>query len=558
MKKIFIYILLIIPNTFIAQQKKDSVKTEVIEVTRSYTPTVQDAYKLAVNPDSIQVVEKKIPVEYKIQSVPVASTFQPEKGRMSQFQFQPNFDKNFNSYARIAFGNYTYLNADAFLSYPVNEKIDAGFRFSHRSSQGDKDNNLTNPYYRTQVNALMSFTQDNSHWNMDLGYLSNIHHLSPNLFIITPSFPIPEEVLYSEKRSQNVFNFNIKGKFKDLIIKDIRMNFQNFWDPYKNNENVLNFNTNLSFPISEIQIQTGIKADLVSGTAYEKYYNGIFKKNYKNLSSGILPSFNYTNDNLDVKIGFKLFYQNSDADYNKVQFFPDILANFNIVYEKLSLYGALNGDINQTSYIRLFNQNPYVVPMKILPELMPMEIYGGIKGAFSSSFSYNIKMGYRQLKNHPFYMISPTVFNFVPYSVVYDELKQSFFGADLNAGIGKRLDFKVNFIYYQNNPESLPKAYYMSDYVLKSLILFHPTEKIDINLSMYNYSNRPDNFGSSLAGFTDLNLEFKYKINKNFSTFIQANNILNNPYEIYLAYPVEKIQFLGGLLYKFDFSNKNN
>ena len=565
MKKIFIYILLIIPNIFIAQQKKDSVKTEVIEVTRSYTPTVQDAYKLAINPDSIKVIEKKIPVSYRIQSVPVASTFQPEKGRMSQFQFVRHNENQYSSFASLAVGNHTNINAEAFVNYPVSDKLDAGVYVKHRSSQGDKNSQLINPYTHTKVDALLKYTQKKSQWNLDLGYLLRTHQFSPNLKIVTPSFPVIEETLYKEKRQQNIFNFNAGGKFTDFFVKDIQLNFQNFWDPYDNTENILNFQSTLNFPIGETQIHSGIKADMVSGTAFEKNINiPAIEKNYQNYSLGILPSFNYTNENLDVKLGFKLFYQNSNTNYKNIQFFPDVTANFNLIYEKLSVYGVLNGDIHQTSNMKLSLNNPYFVPMEIFPELMPLELYGGIRGSFSSAFSYDVKMGFRQMKNHPFYQ-TRAIYNYIPYGIVYDDLKQSFFATDLNVGVSKKLDFKFNFTYYQNNPEHLDKAFYMPDYILRSVILFHPTPKLDIDLSLFNYSKRPiefenvlDVYRKSLEAFTDLNAEIRYHINKNFTGFIQANNILNKDYEIFYAYPVEKLQILGGVMYKFDFSDKNN
>ena len=82
-KYIIITLLLAACSTsVIAQSRKDSLSTKVVEVVKSYAPTIADAYKKredAKIKDSLTVKKKK--VSYPINSVPVASTFVPEKGK---------------------------------------------------------------------------------------------------------------------------------------------------------------------------------------------------------------------------------------------------------------------------------------------------------------------------------------------------------------------------------------------------------------------------------------------------------------------------------------------
>ena len=66
----------------IGQSRKDSLSTKVVDVVKSYAPTIADANKKredAKLKDSLTVKKKKI--AYSINSVPVASTFVPEKGK---------------------------------------------------------------------------------------------------------------------------------------------------------------------------------------------------------------------------------------------------------------------------------------------------------------------------------------------------------------------------------------------------------------------------------------------------------------------------------------------
>ena len=544
MKKLFIFISLITISFLQAQQQKDSVKTEVVNVTHSFNPTVQDAYKLAVNPDSIHVIEKKIPVRFKIQSVPVASTFMPEKGSMKKIHFSPDISNNNASYVQLGAGNYTHILFDSYVYYPVTEKLSAGVNINHFSSQGTKNDTLRNPYHNTKADVLLNYKNEKSQFGLDIGYTNVKHKLNKSPIIINDPIDLGDyDIDYA---NNNIFNFGVNGNFNDLFIKDFNINFQNFWDKDNDYENKLNFNSTLTFPIGNVSINTGLRGDLVTGKS------SLIPINYNNFDAGVLPSFVYDNENFNIKLGAKIFYQNF-KDYKKVQFFPDVLANLNIVYEKLSIYGGLNGDIFPSSFIELSSRNPYMKQFGgIKPELMPIEIFGGIKGSFSSSFAYRLKMGFRQLKNHPFYYGIP-FYNLI-YTAFYGNLKQSYFSSEVNVGIGKKLDFKFNFTYYQNNTGHFSRALFMPDYTIKSMINFRPTEKLTFNFTVDNLSERTYMTNATLGSFTDLNLEVRYKINKDFTAFILGNNLLNKSYQIYYLYPVEKLQIQAGVMYKFDLS----
>ncbi len=537
MKKLFLLIILS-TNIIQAQQEKDTVRTEVIDVTRSFNPTVQDAYKLAVNPDSIRVVEKKVPVNFEIQSVPVASTFMPEKGAMKKFQFATDYRDELNSYVQAGGGNYTHILFDSYIHYPVTEELSTSLNLNHFSTQG---NDFDRPYYNTNADILLNYKKENSKFGLDLGYLNELTKLP----LLLGGGPI-----YNPKR--NIFNFGVNGSFKDLLIKDFDINYKTFWDDIENSENKLSLNSKFIFPINNVKINTDLRADLVTGTATTSGIGPMYPVylNYSNFDLGVMPSFVYVNDNLNVKLGAKIFYQKSDTDYKNVQFFPDILANFNIVYEKLSIYGGLNGDIYQTSFIKSSRINPYLVNEQlIIPELMPIEIFGGIKGAFSSNFAYKVKMGFRQLKNHPFYNTS------LIYGLLFDDLKQSYFSSGIDVGIGKKLNFKFDFTYYQNNAEHLSTAYYIPDYSIKSTLNFRPINKLTFNLSMFSLGSRSYNETDSLSPFTDLNLEIRYKLTNDFTAFVLGNNLLNKAYSVYAHYPVEKLQIQAGFMYKFRLAN---
>ncbi len=547
MKKIFIYSLLFFGFGLYAQQKKDTVKTEVIEVVKSFNPEVQDAFKLNISPDSIQVIEKKIPVEIAIQSVPVASTFEPEKGSMSNFQFQANHHNFLSSYALLGFGNYGHIWGQTYINHTVTEKLQTAIFLNHFSTQGKSNDSLLNSAYNTSGNMIFNYKNEKNKWLLDLGYQSKINHLNPSPLIL--ALPANNYPSYDDLRKNNFFSLRLDGILKESVMPKTHLDFIHFWDDGSNNETKLSFISHFIIPIGDFNLKTQLKSDLVSGNAYNPVPDNIEKNNYSNFDIGLIPAFSYSSDNLKINFGAKLYYQNHE-DFNKIQILPDLHLDYGLIFEMLNLFAGLQGDIYQNSFENLLAKNPYLVPQEMKPMLKPINLYGGIRGNFSSSFSYELKMGYRKFNNYAFFrtLYSP---NYLPYGIFYDDLTQSFFASEINIAIGRKLDFKLHFEYDQNNTEILTKALFLPDYSVKAFIFFHPTENVLLDMALFSEGNRPGDLYNPEA-YTDLNLKILYKINNQFTAFIKGNNLLNKSYDTYSYYPVEKIQIMGGVMYKFD------
>ncbi len=553
MKKILIIILILTCLPVFAQQVKDTVKTEVIEVTRSFEPKVQDAYKLDINPEINATPEAKIPVKFHIQSVPVASTFQPEKGSMANFNPGSMLQNAYGSYVSVSGGNYIQLQADAFVSYPVNDQLETALIFSHYSSQGGKQNaTVYDPFYHTLVDALANFKTEKSDWKFDLGYDGHINRLNDNPSITT-IIPVPVDTY---NNNFNNFHLDINSRFKELFLKNLSVNYNFFQDISDNNEHWTKLQTDLVFPIGNIDIRTKLKTDIVSGhTGKDKHLSPATDLNltYTNYDIGLLPAFTIENDKLVANLGAKIYYQN-DTVYKKMQFIPDIKVHLNLIYEKLSVFGGFTGDLHQNSQKELSQKNPYLqLKQNIVPSLTPYNIFGGFDGAFSTAFAYEIRLGVKKIKNYGFYNYTGSS-ALGGYDIIYDDMTQSYFMTKVNVGVGKKLDLKLNMTYMQNNPDRLGKALFIPGFEFKSILIFKPNDKLNINATFYTVSKRKYGTGPNdvLKAHNDLNTGIRYNINEQITGFVEAYNLLNQDYQIYYPYPVQKLQIMAGVAYRFD------
>ena len=555
MKKILSLYIVLISLAIQAQQVQDTVKTEVINVTRSFEPKVQDAYKLDVSPEIDKLPEQKIPVDFHIQSVPVASTFTPEKGGMATFNAGNMAEDVYKSYASLAGGNYTQIKGDAYVYYPVNDKLGSAFRFSHYSSQGQHvDDGISyDPFYHTSADLLFDYKNPNSRWNFDLGYNGHINYLKQAASVIMTILPVEYNTFQNK---HNNFVLTAQGEFDDLIIDDINFSYNNFWDGFDNSENKIHVLGNLKFPVGGIDLKLGLQTDWVGGdlgrVGFVKEYSGLVVS-YKNMDFGVLPAIQIENEKLVLNAGAKIFYQNQDTLYNSIQFIPDAKASLNLIEEKLTVFAGVTGDLQQNSQMALSAKNPYLSSdTPVLPTLIPYDIFGGFNGAFSSAFSYEVSLGFRKIKNYPFYNYNG--FYVEKYNLLYDDMAQSYFDTAFNIGIGRKFDMKLHLTYLQNDPEHLRKALFIPDFSFKSILIFRPTDKLNFNATVHSlgdmyYASR---INRHIGDYTDLNLGVRYNINKQFTGFLQADNVLGKAYQMYYRYPVQKFQIMAGATYRFD------
>ena len=93
--------------------QEDKLGTKVIDIVKSYSPSIADAYKpREANPPKDSVTVAKKVINYTIYSVPVASTFIPDKGKASRINSENKKESLYDSYISLGIGNYTTLFAD--------------------------------------------------------------------------------------------------------------------------------------------------------------------------------------------------------------------------------------------------------------------------------------------------------------------------------------------------------------------------------------------------------------------------------------------------------------
>ncbi|WP_158974126.1 TonB-dependent receptor [Cellulophaga sp. L1A9] len=564
-----------------AQEKdKDSIGTQTVTVVKAYKPTVSDAFKIKSVPlinDSI--VLKKKPIVYSINSVPVASTFTPAKGKAATVDKVPA-PILYDSYASLGFGTYDNVLADFYTSRTINrdERLDIGL--THHSSRGDLDSiALKNAFYDTKLIAAYSKGDSDLNWGANLG----LQHQLYNWYGV-PVGAYSDDVINSIDSKQNYFNAEISGyiNMDNAYLERGEGLIRRFWDATKSGENRAMFKGVAQFPIGDENIRVKGKLDYLGGVFKNASLNSTVNTpeiNYSLFQFGIGPSIEILRDDLTLNLGVNLVFgldsENSDSNF---YIYPDITASYRVLDETVIAYGGIQGELIQNSYYDFVEENPFVSPtLTVQPTDQKYNAYAGIKGKLLPSLSYNLKASYKTENKKPLYKWNPEntfrndekgYYYNNSFDVFYDDVKTLGIFAELNVDIKRNFSLGVNAEAYTYNTETdnpawnLPKVtssifldYKIDEQWYMGATLFYVGEREDLQASVLQNAD-PVDFPSTIVtlnSYWDTNAHVGYRFNEQLSVFVKANNIANSNYMRWANYPVQGFQLLAGATYKFDF-----
>lgn len=576
--------LLFFSQLSFAQEKKDkndNIGTEVVNVVKPYTPTISDAFKV----NEVPVITndenaKKETVKYSILSFPVASTFSPSKGNAQGVE-KAKQERLFKNYATFGIGNYGSLNAELYVNEDLNNNEYIGGMFRHNSSQGGiKDITLDDFYYDTKIDFIYGSNEQEMAWNVKLGYQNQIYNWYGLPADFGNTLTLPESMALingiNPQQSYNTITAGGSLVFEEALLKDVKLELTYFSDAYSSAENRFLLAPTFKFDVLDEVIKTKVFVDYVDGS-FKKDYSGTntadIKYGFTNL--GIVPSFVMKRDDWTIDIGAGLVYSmGKNNTSNKFYVYPSVTASYNVVGDLMIFYTSAIGNLQQNTYKDFVDANPFVSPtLEIKPTNELYDVHAGLKGKLASTVSYDVKASYIYDENKALFKSNDyneknTNANYAfgnSFQVIYDDMKTiRLYGeikADLAKGVTVEADVTINS--YSNKIQG--EAWNLPELQLNSKVDFMVTEKWFAGINLFYVGERKDQQLNTdivyvtapgpitLDGYFDLNANIRFKYSERFTTFLKANNIMNNGYQKWLNYPVQGFQVMLGGNYKFDF-----
>ena len=585
--KYIVFVLSLVLSPFaLAQKKQEKMRTEEVNVVKSYTPTISDAFKIKETPAlNEEGTTTKETVKYSVFSFPVASTFTPSKGSAEDVD-KEEIGRFYKSYATLGGGNYGTLNAELFATQDLNNEEYVAGMFRHLSSQGGiKGVDLENSFYDTSLDVTYGVEAKELSWNINLGYQNQVY----NWYGLPISFmnvltPTNRDLLIwaiEPKQSYNTITLDSKIEFNESILEASSFKFAHFSDAFGSSENRFYAKPSFRFAAFGKEIQLNAIVD---------YLGGHFEHNFAHTNSeplkygftnfGISPSYEMEKDNWTMHLGLGLYYSLDTKNSNNQLFvYPQITASHKVVGDLMIFYAGAEGGLDQNSYLNFVGENPFLSPtLQIAPTNKKYDVFAGLKGKLSATISYNIRGSFLDENNKALFKSNDfsSEVNNQPYAfgnslnLVYDNVKTVRFFGELKADITESISFGANGTLSVYNTKIQKEAWNLPaiqlnanvDYTINSKwyagadVFFVGSRKdMQINNDLaYVQIYPPVHFApTTLKSYIDLNAHVGYKHSERLTGFLKANNIANQSYQKWLNYPVQGFQVILGANYKFDF-----
>ncbi len=547
----------------------DKLGTKVIDIVKPYSPTVADAFKqreAAPPKDSVTVPKKKI--NYTIYSVPVASTFVPDKGRPSQVPISKGkTEQYYDSYIALGFGSYTTFLGDAYVSLPISKESDFSVDVQHHSSQNnvegiDTDSNFSN----TDLQAAYRYANKDYFFGASV----NVGHRLIHWYGVEDKSYLP--LISGVKLRQNYLDGGVKAYLgvNNSVFRRADILLQGIRDDFDSGEFQVQFKPSLGFEFNNEQsLAVDFDVNYLTGS-FERSFSTTNKIDYQWSLLGIRPSYHFVIEDFSAKVGAGLYYVSGkeEMDGSNFKIYPDVEVAYNAFGENFIIYAGAGGNVEQLTYREQSRINPFVSPtLHFKPMITSYDIFGGIKGKLVGALSYDVKAHYGRVENLPMFQANPKITTIDKayqydnsYTIVYDKAMVYGLSGEVKGVVANQFTMgvllKVDSFVPDNEKESWNIPMFSSTILTDFQVvpnwyigadLFYIGDRKDIKHNLKGATQEV----ITLDGYFDVNLHTDYTIAKQWTIFLNANNLTSKNYQRWTNYPVQGLQILGGVKYRF-------
>lgn len=538
------------------KKKDDKTIAEEIEVVRPYKPVLAEAVKLRRSPDLNDVKTYKAKFNYGLTDRKLELNSDINKLQAQQLADERKAEL-VNNYIKAGFGSASTTLAEAYINLGGDEALQAGGFFRHFGQSGKLNGQKFN---QQEFSVFGRSILDQFTLSGRLNYQRNglgFYGQDPTKSFINTDI---------EKQSFNFFEAEgeIASKYtvdENALSFAAKLNGYIWGDKFNAKENSVVLNGYLNKRISSFNlglatsIELGKTQDLSVSVA-----NNIFKLN---------PYIRLQTNGVKINAGIN-FVQEFGA-FSETRIFPAVTADFTLIPDYLQIFGELKGDVNRTSLKQLTDDNPFLNSnIEIQNSVEKISFAAGIKGTGGPGFGYKAKVYHKEISQMPLFVNDFGTTN--KFDVIYDFGNMKLLGVEgeISVQVSNSLKWtgKLNLENYK--PASESESWFKPQLRVSSNLLYNITDKLNFNAAVaiqgeskakiysaqpavpYVIPDRSIEQVVNMKGFVDLGIGAGYKINKQFSVFAKANNLLNNTTNgRFLYYQPIGINIFGGLTYSF-------
>ncbi len=543
-KIVLITVVCIMPSLLVAQ--RDTTR-QSINITSSFKPVLRNAVKINFSGSQLLADSNTSVRPYLIPAQNLFYAYQPITIKPLALQQDSNLYLGVRNYIKAGFGNYTTPYVEAGLSFGDGKKALINLYGSFISSKGKIKN---------QDYAQFEGVATASYFTKKFEIYGSGAIRQQNYFLYGY-----DHNLYDYKKAdinQHLQDITIRAGIRNINSNEYRINYNpNIELNLFSNINKLNETTVIvNVPVEKkfgknFMLQVEARADL---TNY--FSKGFIPVNY-NFSNNIIqvaPSVQFNTSGLSINGGIKPTWDNG-----KFVWLPNVYAAFKIKQSVFVFQAGWVGRYIKNSYKNLTAINPYLSPVASQTNTKEVEFYGGIKGSLGKHFNFNAKAGLVRYTDLPFFINDNAALPGDNKSfIITNEQKvnnfrihgdlsyinQDKFTATAGVTFNGYTGMKVNDKAWNTLPVEINGS--LRWWAFKQVML-----KADFYMFGGGYYPGLGNLSYTFKPGADLSAGAEFRISKQFSAWLDVNNIFNIKYERWHNYQVYGLNLLGGVRFEF-------
>ena len=526
--------------------QRDTSKPQTIDITSSFKPSLRKAAKINFSGTALAVDTTRPVLAYTIPEQNLFYAYRPVTLQPLALRQDSNLYLGNRRYVKAGFGSYT------------TPYVQAGFSF------GDGRTSLVNvagDYVGSKGNEIAYEDFNEMHVKVAgsyflpkqelYGYVAN---RSANYYLYGYDHTLYPSVKQTDIRQQYQ-DIALQGGFRNTATNPVGINY----DPHVEAQ----FFTNRNLA-SETDVQVYLPIEKRFAEQFSFRIEG--KADLTNYATKSYIPANITLSNNIVQVSPTVSYHSPLLNFTggispvwnngKQEWLPNIHAEAQLEGKRFMLQGGWTGKFVKNSYRNLSQVNPYMAIMTSQLNTKETEFYGGIKATVGGHFNMSATAGWIKYENFALF-VNDTAALENKFDVVYEPtssnlrikgdisyVNQDKFSLTAGLTLNGYTGFRVNDHAYH----TLPMEFTTS-------LRWWAMKKLLVKADAYTFAGpkyiTKGKQVRSLDGATDLSLGAEYSINKQFSLWLDGNNLLNNKYQRWHNYEVYGLNLVGGIRINF-------
>jgi len=520
---------------------QDTTRRKTINITSTFKPSLKNTAKLNFNAEAPAIDTTRPVLKYDLPVEFLSLVYQPSGLSPLALPRDTVGIWNNDNYIKLGAGNVDLPYGQAALSFGDRKKSYFNLFAEGYASKGKLPYQENNLFAATLTGTIKS--SNNLEWDGSLGFRSDGYYLY--------GFQ-PDTLKYDKSQlQQQFFTFSGSIGLRNTVPTDFGLTYHPQVKFAAFGLNITprpsEFDMVIDLPLEKriddrFAIDLGFTADLTnySNDNGITIYNNIFL---------VHPALVFHSGNLGMHLEMTPSW-----DQNDFHLLPNFWAEYTTDDKRFTLFASLDGYYNKGSFKNLAAINPWLeVPTQLLNTRVS-EFFGGIKGSLSDHFAYLAKAGVSRSYNMPLFQNDST--DGKSFNILYEERLDAFtFHGEVTYLEGENLNVTAGITLNNFKTNSQAEPWGLLPIEFKTSLRWQPIRDLWLKSDIWAFQGAEwryvDGAIARGSGGFDIDAGVEFRVAKQFSLWLQMNNLFNDKYQRWNQYPVYGFNILGGVIFTF-------